>query len=164
MKTSSLTRGSPVSKGEGERSQSAYCLHNLCEIPLHKCVPKCFPRRRSTWVFGCDLKSFKTIPVVQNSCTYQTVAVSNQGYQINAPFLTGTIHMGTRITFNSKSCFQRMITLQLPVLMTLVFTFPITSLVLFFPFIFIFENIFSISLIPISLTDSSRFYKHGNLS
>lgn len=69
MKTSHLTRGSPVSKGEGEGSQSAYCLHNLCEIPLHIYVPKCFPGRGSSWDFGCYLKSLKMMPMVQNSCT-----------------------------------------------------------------------------------------------
>lgn len=68
MKTSSLIRGSPVSKGEGEGSQSTYCLHNLCEIPLHIYVPKCFPRRESSWDFGCYLKSLKTMPMEQNSC------------------------------------------------------------------------------------------------
>lgn len=40
------------------------------------------------------------MPIMQNSCTYQTVAVSHQAYQINVPhFLTETIPTGTRIIF-----------------------------------------------------------------
>lgn len=40
------------------------------------------------------------MPIMQNSCTYQTVAVSHQAYQINVPhFSTETIPTGTRIIF-----------------------------------------------------------------
>lgn len=110
VRTSSLTGDSPVSQAEGQDSHSAYCLHkNRWEIPLHlPSLPLCFPRRGSSWDFqllinGRQSKSLKRMPVMQNSCTYQTVAVTHQACRTN---LMDSFLRKRPFTWANKSCFQ----------------------------------------------------------